>query len=164
MPEEPQKVMDNIKPENDNNLESNMYFNNINDGNNCNCCKDAKEDKNNYFAIKTNKNTLRPQDFFSYWEKGKRPEIDGCKEVCSLKGVSISIFSDETEQEVTNIYKSLFQLAPGYKPHLTVIKFYESSGLVKHTPSRMNKHHYDFYKCDSFNYSKVDLIKVKELH
>ena len=142
-----------------------MEFKNLLSEQNCNCLDKSRQDTTTHFAIKTMKENLRVQDFSSYWEKGKRPEENGnCEEVCSYKGVSISIFNDETKNEVENIYKELFPLAPKYKPYLSVIKFYDSSGVVKHTPNDVNIHHFDLYKSDTFDFSKIDVIQVNDLH
>jgi hypothetical protein len=141
-----------------------MDFNNLMNGHQCDCLESAKEDAENSYAIKTNKNVLRTQDFTSYWEKGKRPCDEDCKEICSLKGISISIFNDQTKNEVVKIFQELFPLAPKYKPYLSVIRFYKSSGMIKHTPDNINIHHHDFYKCDDFDFSKVNLINTHELH
>lgn len=144
-----------------------MEFKNILSGHNCNCLDKAIEDHTSHFAIKSMKENLRVQDFQSYWEKGKRPDDkdkSNCEKICSLKGVSISIFNDATKDEVVTIYKELFPLAPKYKPYLKVVRFYDSSGVVKHTPKEVNIHHYDFYKSDTFDFLNVDVIQVNELH
>jgi len=142
-----------------------MEFKNILSEHNCDCLDKAIEDNASNFAIKTMKENLRVQDFQSYWEKGKRPDDNSnCEKICSLKGISISIFNDITKDEVETIYKELFPLAPKYKPYLNVVKFYDSSGVVKHTPKDFNIHHYDFYKSDTFDFLNVDVIQVNELH
>lgn len=142
-----------------------MEFENILSEHNCNCLENASEDNSSNFAMKIMKENIRSQDFSSYWEKGKRPNgNNNCDEVCSYKGVSISIFNDDTKEDVINIYKELFPLAPKYKPYLSIVKFYESSGVVKHTPNDENAHHYDFYKSDNFDFTKVDILEIKELH
>ncbi len=142
-----------------------MEYKNLLSEHNCDCLNNAKEDITSTFVIKTQKDVLRIQDFNSYWEKGKRPnDANDCNEICSLKGVSVSIFNDSTKEEVIGVFKELFPLAPKYKPYLSVVKFYESSGVVKHTPNDQNVHHYDFYKSDEFEFSKVSLIQVNELH
>lgn len=141
-----------------------MEFNKFDEGSTCNCTEDAKEDYQSHFAIKTMKTELRIQDFNSYWEKGKRPKSNNCEEICSLKGVSVSIFNDETKEAVLDIFKSLFPLAPKYKPFLSVVKFYDQSGLVKSTPNELNQYHFDFYKSDNFDFEKVELIIVNNLH
>lgn len=142
-----------------------MEFNNRLSETNCECLDKSTEDSTSHFAIKTMKENLRVQDFQTYWEKGKRPDVNSnCEEVCSYKGLSISLFDGSTKDEVISIYKALFPLAPKYKPYVQVVKFYDSSGVVKHTPNDVNIHHYDFYKCDTFDFSIVDVIQVKELH
>lgn len=142
-----------------------MEFENILSDHNCKCLNKAYEDNTSTFAIKTQKNFLRVQDFYSYWEKGKRPEdINVCDELCSYKGVSVSIFNDTTKEDVIDIYKELFPLAPKNKPFVSIIKFYESSGLVKSTPNERNINHFDFYKSDEFDFTKISLIQVNELH
>lgn len=143
----------------------NMEFKIILSGHNCDCLDKTVEDNTSNFAMKTMKENLRVQDFYSYWEKGKRPEDNNnCDEVCSYKGVSISIFNDNTKDDVVNIYKELFPLAPKYKPYISVVKFYDSSGVVKYTPNDDNTHHYDFYKSDAFDFTKIEVIQVNELH
>lgn len=142
-----------------------MEFKNILSGHNCDCLDKAIEDNTSHFAIKTMKENLRAQDFQSYWEKGKRPDDNSdCEKICSFKGVSISIFNDITKDEVETIYRELFPLAPKYKPYLNVVKFYDSSGVVKYTPKDFNIHHYDFYKSDTFDFLNVDIIQVNDLH
>lgn len=141
-----------------------MDFKNINSELQCDCLENSNEDFENLYAIKIMKSELRTQDFNSYWEKGRRPKNFECKEACSLKGVSISKFNADTKDEVVEIYKSLFPLAPKYKPYLGVIQFTESSGMTKHTPNEINKHHFDFFKCDTFDFNKVILKNINELH
>lgn len=142
-----------------------MEFKNILSEHNCNCLEKAIEDNTSHFAIKTMKENLRGQDFQSYWEKGKSlDDNSNCEKICSFKGVSISIFNDITKDEVVTIFKELFPLAPKYKPYLNVVKFYDSSGVVKHTPNEINIHHYDFYKSDTFDFLNVEVIEVNELY
>ena len=142
-----------------------MEFKNINKEHNCDCISNSFQDNESTYALKTMKDFLRLQDFYSYWDKGKRPvNIDDCEEVCSLKGVSVSIFDENTKEDVVSIYKELFPLAPKYKPYIGIVKFYESSGVVKHTPNDGNTHHYDFYKSDTFDFTKVDVIQINDLH
>lgn len=141
-----------------------MEFKELLDNHECDCLQNTNEDNDNLYAIKTMKNVLRIQDFYSYWDKGRKPKNDDCKEICSLKGVSVSIFTDDTKDSVIEVYKELFPLAPKYKPYLSIIKFYKSSGVVKHTPIDQNEHHFDFYKSDKFDHTKVNLISVNELH
>lgn len=141
-----------------------MDFTKLQADHSCNCLENANEETDNLYAIKTMKDVLRVQDFNSYWDKGRRPKNDDCTEICSLKGISLSIINEDTKDAVIETYKELFPLAPKYKPYLSIIKLYETSGMVKHTPIDLNQYHFDFYKSDAFDFTKVNLINVNELH
>lgn len=139
-----------------------MDFNNLHLDCNCVCTEGCNPDTVSHFAIKTMKNVLRSKDFLSYWEKGTRKE--GCDKICSLKGNSISVINEETVNEVKAIYRELFGLSPSYKPFFSIIKFKDNCGVVKHTPDGINPHHFDFYKCDTFLFTEVELIESTTLH
>ncbi len=141
-----------------------MEFTKLNVDTNCDCLENSESDLDTNFAIKIMKDHLRIQDFNSYWEKGRRPNNDDCKEICSLKGNSVSIISDDTKEKVLEIFKGIFPLAPKYKPYLCIVKFKDNCGHFKHTPDDINPFHYDFYKCDTFDFTKVSLINVNELY
>jgi len=130
----------------------------------CNCIEESNEDIQNNYAIKTNKEQLRLQDFNSKHDKGKIPDSDKCEKVCSFRGVSISLYNDKTKDYVLNVYKQLFPLSPGYKPFVKIFKFGNECGNVKHTPSNNNDYHFDFYKCDTFAIENIEVKETKELH
>ena len=141
-----------------------MNFNELHDGISCDCTKKAFADFDSTYGMKTNKEHLREVDFKSHWEKGKRPESDNCKEICSFKAKSLSIINGETFDEVKKIYQQLFPISPGYKPYLAIIKFSDKTGLVEPTPIlNVNPHHYDFYKCDEFIFENVEHIESHSL-
>lgn len=133
-----------------------MNFNTLNSDNKCSCNNDAIIDNISKFALKMNKEIMRENDFKTYWEKGKRPKLMDCSEICSYKGLSLSIVNLPIDLENTiNLYKQLFPFSPGYKTHCVVISLKENSGMVKSTPIDKNPLHYDFYKSDNFNIEKV---------
>ena len=139
-----------------------MEFANLHNDIKCNCTDNCYADTVSLFAMKTMKSFLREADFLSYWQKGKRPIGEECKDICSYKGNSMSIFTDESKEVVKAYYKAIFPIAPGYKPFISIIKFKDDSGVVKHTPDEGNPHHYDFYKCDTFlQHKQVELIESK---
>ncbi len=140
-----------------------LSFESLNNDTSCNCLDGAYPDDQSSFALKTNKPLLRDVDFSSKWDKGERPETDDCKVICSKKGVSLSLLNTDNVNEVNSIYQKLFPIAPKYKPYITTIKLAATSGLVKHTPSRNNAYHFDFYKSDSFEISQIKLIETKNL-
>ena len=135
-----------------------MTFLNLNSDITCNCLEGSIIDNSTEFALKTNKDFIRENDFKSYWEKGKRS--DDCKQICSFKGQSVTIIKDEDDLNNTlNVFKQLFPFSPSYRPFCTLIKFNENSGKVKHTPIDINPLHFDFYKCDNFSINDVSLVK-----
>jgi hypothetical protein len=135
-----------------------MTFSNLNSDIICNCLEGSIIDNSTEFALKTNKNFLRENDFKTYWEKERRS--DDCKEICSLKGQSVTIIKNEEDLNSTlSVYKQLFPFSPSYRPFCSLIKFNENSGKVKHTPIEINPLHYDFYKSDNFSINDVSLIK-----
>ena len=141
-----------------------MEFTKLKADTDCDCLENSTSQLETNFAIKIMKDHLRVQDFISYWDKGRRSKNDDCQEICSLKGNSVSVFEDDTKEQVIEIFKGLFPLAPKYKPYLFIVKFKHDCGNIKHTPDELNPFHYDFYKCDTFDLSQVSLIKVNELH
>jgi len=141
-----------------------MKFTKITEHLDCDCINGSIEDLNNYYALKTPKPRLREQDFSSHYEKGKPLTKNDCEHACSHRGVSMSIYNDITMSKVIETYKLLFPLFPKYKPYISIIKFNNYCGNIKHTPSYSNEHHYDLYKCDTFAFQNVELVDVKELH
>lgn len=140
-------------------IDPEMTFNNLHQDTPCNCIEDAKEDFESHYGLKTNKNAIRLVDFDSYWEKGRRPQSKSCGEVCSFKGKSVTLITNENLSEVTEIFKQLFPLSPGYKPFLTIVKLADNTGRVKHTPDSRNKYHHDFYKCDNFTLENITQLQ-----
>jgi len=136
-----------------------MTFDKIINNPNCNCLVDAIENSTSKFALKTNKAKIAETNFQSKWEKGDDNHAE-CKKVCSKKGVSLSIIlkDDSNLSDVIDIYKKIFPLAPGYKPFCSIVTLGEKNGLVKSTPSQNNVFHHDFYKCDTFDFNKINYI------
>jgi hypothetical protein len=143
-----------------------MTFDALHHESNCNCIEGCIEDINSHWGLKTNKANLREVDFKSKFEKGKAESANDCEVLCSYKGVSMSIVKnaevDNTEAVIT-IYKQLFPIAPGYRPFLSIIKFKQGLGVIKCSPLSNNLHHHDFYKCDNFVFTEVELINTISL-
>ena len=142
-----------------------MTFDKLHNGANCNCLEEGCfEDIANLFGLKTNKPELREVDFKSQFQKAIEKDdpldLHDCKDICSYKGISNSILTEENKEAVISIYKALFPSAPKYRPHMTIIKWKQNAGLIKCTPLDFNPHHYDFYPCDTF--SHVDHVEVIE--
>ena len=140
-----------------------MTYANLHKDTNCICLDNSCfQNVTSHWGIKTNKNILRQQDFITKFEKGEPYAPGDCEEICSLKGKSLSIISNglaNNKSEILDIFSGLFKLAPGYKPHLSIIKFKEGLGLFKSSPLPDNKYHHDFYKSDEFTHLDVELIE-----
>ena len=135
-----------------------MEFKNLSIDTVCDCLNNGVVDNISRFAIKTMKDHLRDNDFKTYWEKGRRAE--DCKEICSLKGQSLTIVNNDQDLQATvEVYRELFPFSPKYKSHITLITLKENSGYVKHTPIiNVNTLHHDFYKCDNFTLNHINFI------
>ncbi|MCC9074459.1 hypothetical protein LNQ49_22985 [Flavobacterium sp. F-65] len=141
-----------------------MNFDTLNSDITCNCTIDAIIDNNSNFALKMNKGMMRDNDFKTYWEKGRRPELMNCTQICSHKGQSLSIVNNSIDLEkIINVYKQLFPFSPSYRTHCAIITLKENSGMVKSTPIEINPFHYDFYKSDDFNIEKIEVHKIISL-
>jgi hypothetical protein len=140
-----------------------MEFNNLLSDSNCNCLTNCNQDVSSFFGVKTNKNFLRDVDFTSHWEKSGGREESDCEKVCGEKGKSMSITQNDktnSKEDVIKIFQQLFPVTPKYKPFLSIVKFKEDAGLIKVTPLKDNPFHHDFYKCDTFSLTLVELVEV----
>lgn len=144
---------------------STMTFEKLHQDTPCNCLSnDCFEDVQSHWGLKTNKELLRENDFRSKHEKGQidQEKTYECDELCSLKGMSMSLVKNTTQDNkdaILEIYKQLFPSAPKYKPYLSIIKFKAGLGLIKYSPLADNPFHHDLYKCDTFEHSEVELIE-----
>lgn len=135
-----------------------MAFNNFIQDTHCDCLSSAIIDNNSIFGLKTNKVEFKEQDFKTYWEKNKKPiDLNDCDEVCSRKGLSVSIITSENIINVVKIYRQLFNFAPQYKTSILLIQLPQDFGMVKHTPTSENPYHYDLYKSDIFHYLNLNV-------
>lgn len=132
----------------------------------CDCLEHAVLDTISNFGLKTNKSTIRDRDFRSKWEKTGKDIDEDCKRKCLYRSVSVSKINAENREEVFTIFKQLFPISPKYKPYLNIFSCQDSAGLVKETPSKKNRYHCSFYKCDTFtiqNIIPVESISLKDV-
>ena len=129
----------------------------------CDCIINAMSDTISNFGRKTNKSSLRINDFKSNWEKNGSEEDGNCKRKCSHRSISLSKITVENKELVLDVFRETFRIAPSYKPYINIIKLKETAGVVKKSPSRNNPHHYDFFKCDTFALTDVETIEVIQL-
>jgi hypothetical protein len=144
-----------------------MTFENIHASTNCNCLEDCISISPSYYGLKTNKPQLREVDFKSKFQKaeerGESLELENCNDICSHKGLSCSVISEDNREKIIAIYNQLFPSTPKYKPFLNIIKFETDAGVMKFTPLENNPHHHDFYKCDAFSLERVTVVDTISL-
>jgi hypothetical protein len=141
-----------------------MTFENIHSDIECDCLKGADVDTESHFGRKVNNPELKLKDFNSKWDKDtKNRPVGNCAEICSFKGISLSIMNEEHKPKVIDIFKQLFPISPSYKPHLCVIQLGTNSGMVKPTPLENNPYHYDLYKADEFAFEEIKQVEFISL-
>jgi len=127
----------------------------------CDCIASAAEDTTTIFVRKINEPKIRERDFRSVWELGKAGNRIDCNAKCSAKGISISNVEDRNE--LIKVFKNSFSFAPGFHPVMCFFKLNDGAGMVKSTPSRNNKYHVDFYKCDNFSINNLTISEYLQL-
>lgn len=138
-----------------------MTFEYLNTDTPCDCLGNALEDNLQLFARKINKPTPKESDFKSHWERGKRPQKEtDCEAVCSYKGLSINLCTEQNQEEIIRKFVQTFQIAPKHKDSMMVFRFLSDAGKVKHTPTPKDKSHYDLYKSDTFSLENIEIAQV----
>ena len=141
-----------------------MPFQKITEHTICDCLSGAVEDVTNLYVRSVRKAPdLKDADFRTHFERGKTPTNENdCDELCGFHGVSIEIWNDISSPVLLKKYNYSASISPKFKKNLSIIRFKENNGLVKHTPDQMeyNEYHYDFYKDDAFTVSDLELIEM----
>ena len=142
-----------------------MKFTDISSVAHCDCLNDAVENTTDLFARKVNKSpNLRIQDFRNQIEKGRIPVNESdCEEVCGLRGVSVDIWTEESQGTIMQKYQNTLKFSPKAKNNVCVVKFAKDSCLLKYTPYQKpdyNPYHYDLFKEDSFSEESMEVVTM----
>jgi hypothetical protein len=141
-----------------------MNFTKLHQDTTCNCIENTENDTTTIFARKINKPEPRERDFLSKWEKvtlnGQLPTLSNCIEICGFKGISMNIWTTETQLKIIEKYVTTFQITPKHKDSIFVFKFKNEAGLVAFTPNKNDPFHFDFYKADDFDLQFLDSIDI----
>ena len=138
-----------------------MTFDKIKTETDCDCITSARNvDTENSYVRKLNKPTLEERDFLTHWERNKRPPIEDCENICSFKSVSINQFGVETEDQILEKFKTTFNINPKKGAYYLKFQFLNGAGKIKHTPQSNDTSHYDLYKADDFNLTKIQIIET----
>lgn len=138
-----------------------MTFDKIKTDTDCDCITSASNvDIENFYVRKLNKSTLEERDFLTHWERNKRPLIEDCENICSYKSVSINQFSVDTETQILEKFKTTFNINPKKGAYYLKFQFSTDAGKIKFTPQENDSSHYDFYKADDFNLTKIQILET----
>lgn len=143
-----------------------MTFDRLHADTDCDCLGDTFEDVEKLFARRISKPIMRPSDFYSHWDRNKKPQSMTCNDICMFKGVSINEWNSETESNVIEKYLDslrLKDLNTKIRDSVLIFKFKGSSGVLKYSPSKKDPSHYTFYKTDSFSVEDIEIIDTIEL-
>lgn len=140
-----------------------MTFNNLHIDTDCNCVGKAVEKLENIFARRVRSNPLKENDFKSKWEKKHPyPGNSDCEVICSHKGVSINLFSDETKDAVIKKFVTRFTFSPGSTAFCCKFKFKQGAGKLKQTGLK-DKSHHEFFKCDTFSLKDLEILDYVDI-
>ena len=104
-----------------------MKFSKLHENTDCYCLENAVRDKTSLFARKINKPLPTERDFLSKWEKAKLngdlPYLPNCKDLCGFKGISMNIWTDESQKGIIEKYLTTFRITPKHKDSILIFKF-----------------------------------------
>jgi hypothetical protein len=139
-----------------------MTFSQLHENIDCDCVRNSRENTEDSFARKVTKiKKAKEADFKTHHERGKQPADGSCESICSCRGLSIDIWNTETKDKIFDKLNKSYDISPGLKKVLLVVKLKKNAGHVAPTPTADNPFHYDLYKADSFKVeSHIELIEI----
>jgi hypothetical protein len=143
-----------------------MNFQKITSLTSCECLNNLQEDNESIFIRRVGDSKVPKNGDFKADSDKKDFILNNdlsCKEACEKFGVSIEIWSEESQKKI--IDRSITTLSIGQKLKKQICKFKleKDAGLVKHTPEQENEHnpfHYDLFKEDNFDISKINVLEM----
>ncbi|MDZ7899477.1 MAG: hypothetical protein U5N85_15820 [Arcicella sp.] len=144
-----------------------MTFDSLHADTDCDCLGEAFEDTEQIFARKISKPNLRIADFYSHWERNKKPSENICTEICKYKGISVNYWDDLTQQQVIDKYVNGLRLidlsTQIVKDCILIFRFKSKMGSLKYSPTKLDSSHYTFFKSDTFDIQDIEIIDTIEL-
>lgn len=144
-----------------------MTFDSLHADTDCDCLIEAFEDTEQIFARKISKPNMRVADFYSHWERNRKPAENICTEICKYKGISVNYWDDSTRQQVIDKYVKSLRLInldnKIVKDSILIFRFKSKMGSLKYSPSKSDSSHYTFYKSDTFDIQDIEIIDTIEL-
>ncbi len=143
-----------------------MTFDSLHADTDCDCLGEAFEVKNKLFARKIGKPISRISDFYSHWERNKKPNVLDCDNTCMYKGLSCNEWNNESKGQVLAKYVNLInsqEKTGALSDAILIFKIKNGGGLMKYSPSKKDISHHTFFKSDNFEMDYLEIIEVINL-
>jgi hypothetical protein len=145
-----------------------MKFDSLHADTDCDCLGKGFENTEKLFSRRISKPQMKASDFYSHWERRKRPKLMDCDNICLFKGISINEWNDNTQAKIIKKYVGGLALQDlndinKIRESVLIFKFKKKSGLLKPSPTKNDPSHYTFYKDDDFNIESIEVIHTIEL-
>jgi hypothetical protein len=145
-----------------------MTFDSLHADTDCDCLGEAFEDTGKLFSSRISKPQMRASDFYSHWERRKKPQLMNCDNVCLYKGISINEWNDYTQTKIIEKYVGGLGLQDlddknKIRESVLIFRFKDKLGLLKSSPTKNDPSHYTFYKDDDFSIEHIEIISTIEL-
>ena len=125
-----------------------MTFDSLHADTDCDCLGGSFEEENKLFARKIGKPLARFSDFYSHWERNKKPTVLTCDNTCMYKGLSCNEWSEESKEQVLGKYVSLIYSqgkTGAISNAILIFKIKHGSGLMKCSPTKKDISHHTFF-------------------
>jgi hypothetical protein len=143
-----------------------MTFENLHADTDCDCLEETFEVENKLFARKIGKPVARLSDFYSHWERSKKPAVLNCDNTCMYKGLSCNEWSNESRGQVLEKYVNLINSQGkigAINDAILIFRVKNGGGLMKYSPSKKDISHHTFFKSDIFGMNYIEIVEVINL-
>jgi hypothetical protein len=143
-----------------------MTFDSLHADTDCDCLGETFEVEGKLFARKIGKPLARLSDFYSHWERNKKPTVLNCDNTCMYKGLSCNEWNNESKEQVLEKYINLInsqEKTGAISDAILIFKIKHSGGLMKYSPSRKDISHHTFFKSDTFEMDCIEIVEVINL-
>ncbi|MEY4538579.1 MAG: hypothetical protein RLZZ306_336 [Bacteroidota bacterium] len=143
-----------------------MTFDSLHADTDCDCLESTFEVESKLFARKIGKPLARFSDFYSHWERNKKPAILTCNNTCMYKGLSCNEWSEESKEQVLEKYIRLInsqEKTGAISDAILIFKIKNDGGSMKYSPSKKDISHHTFFKSDTFEMNCIEIVEVINL-
>ena len=143
-----------------------MTFDSLHADTDCDCLGETFEVESRLFARKIGKPLARLSDFYSHWERNKKPMVLNCDNTCMYKGLSCNEWNHESREQVLQKYISLInsqEKTGAINDAILIFKIKNEGGLMKYSPTKKDISHHTFFKSDTFEMNCIEIVEVINL-